>query len=100
MPAAAHGPARSQTGVQLYGLAPPATMDTPYDVAVVATTRPGQPVVAVYCNPAYGQYLVNGSQPSNYPREGFAVWQSSAPHGSRHTHLLGCALTRLPLSRP
>ena len=66
-----------QTGVELYGLAPPANMGDA-DITVVVTTAASQPAAAVYCNPAYGQYLLNNaSKPTNYPQPGFAVWQSS-----------------------
>ena len=72
-------PACVQTGVRIYGFAPPQGMGDA-DIAIVVTTQPDQPAAVAYCNPAYGQYLLNDPQtPSNYPQEGFAVWQTSAP---------------------
>ena len=66
-----------QASVQLYGLAPPVNISRAA-VNVTAIYSPGGPPVSLYCNPCGGQYILDSSpRPSNYPRPGFAVWQSS-----------------------
>ena len=68
-----------QSAVQLYGLGPPNNMGDA-DINVTVVTAADDPGVSVYCNPMYGQYLLdNSTRPTNYPQPGFAVWQSSAP---------------------
>ena len=73
----AHFQVCTQASVQLYGLAPPLDISRA-DVNVTAAYSPAGPPVSLYCNPSTGQYrLDNATPPSNYPRPGFALWQSS-----------------------
>ena len=71
-----------QASSALYSIRPPANIRGADVTITVVYSQPG-PRVSLYCNPAVGKYVLNNGTrgnkgpPTNYPKPGFAVWQSS-----------------------